>query len=192
VEEDFTYKDLRKIHQVERKSPSLSSIDFSFYERARKYIGNLEEMISKERNFQKRRFLEDELKNALQTFNDIYELREKKIVQAALSKVRGGSPDLKNLIPEERDLFDKMVENLSLFREKLLLGKVEEKKEEVEKETIKKQVILIKEDIPTFVGTDMRKYSLKKGDVVSVDENLCLTLEKRGVGERVQLEDSTG
>ena len=53
---------------------------------------------------------EKEIQNIEKIFVGICEIREKKIVQAALSKARGGKPGLKNMLDEEKRLFDSIVD----------------------------------------------------------------------------------
>jgi DNA replication initiation complex subunit (GINS family) len=45
-------------------------------------------------------------------FIGICELREKKIVKTTLSKARGGKPDLKNMLDEEKKSFDSTLDVL--------------------------------------------------------------------------------
>ena len=43
----------------------------------------------------------------------------------------------------------------------------------------------INQDIPEFIGTDGKKYNLKKNDIISLQYNMCNMLIKRGVAEKV-------
>lgn len=183
TEDEFTYKNLRNAHQLEKRFSPLSDLEPSFYMRARKYISMLESM-KEEVSPSQSKILESEIKNARLTLERIYELREKKITSAALSKVRGGNPDIKKLLPAEHELFEELVRILTAFRNKIMHG--EKEVEKIPKDT--RGILLIKEDIPTFVGTDMKRYHLKKNDVISMGEDMYKTLEKRGVGERINLQ----
>ncbi|HID25253.1 MAG TPA: DNA replication complex GINS family protein [Thermoplasmata archaeon] len=213
VDDEFTYKDLRRIHHLEKHSAVPTPIETSFYSKIRGYIKKLEYLIDEVESLEKRELVEDELKNAKQAFQGIYELREKKIVQASLSKVRGGSPNPKNLIGEEKKLFDALVENLKEARRRILVEVDKEKpSEDVNHEDVvetkekegsqgkiaegvnqtrhpnegDRSIIMVKEDIPTFVGTDMRQYRLRQGDVVSLPHEMGETLKKRGVAEKIR------
>ncbi|HEC81787.1 MAG TPA: DNA replication complex GINS family protein, partial [Thermoplasmatales archaeon] len=191
VDDDFTYKDLRRLHQLEKRSSAVVQVRNDFYEKVLGYIMELERLLGEVDSHEKRKLVEDELKNAKQAFKEIYELREKKIVLAALSKVRGGNPDLKNLIHEETLLFEMVVDALKTVRESTLTGKKMEKtfSQTCEEKVVKgekvgegddekhhweseeesgeeRTVVLIKKDLPTFIGVDMKKYSLRENDVV--------------------------
>jgi DNA replication initiation complex subunit (GINS family) len=96
--DDTAYKTFRKIQLEEEKSPLLTKIEQKFYSKLSEFQKNPNNMTEKE------------IQNVEKIFVGICEIREKKIVQAALSKVRGGKPDLKNMLDEEKKLFDSIVD----------------------------------------------------------------------------------
>ena len=61
---------------------------------------------------------EEEIQTIKRIIDNIYEQREKKIMKAALSKARGGKPDLKNLLNAEKNLFDSTLNILIQSRTK--------------------------------------------------------------------------
>ena len=208
-DDDLSYKDLRRLHQLEKRSSAITQLRNDFYIKVMDYIKELEQILDNADSPQKRKLIEDELKNARQAFREIYELREKKIVLAALSKVRGGNPDLRNLIHEETVLFEMLVDVLKNARDNTLTDKktedsspqtyetepinkkVDEKEanhhEEVKKEgNEERTVVLMKKDLPTFVGINMKRYTLRENDVISMPLNMGETLEKRGAAEKVR------
>ncbi|RLF27639.1 MAG: hypothetical protein DRN01_01910 [Thermoplasmata archaeon] len=208
-DDDLSYKDLRRLHQLEKRSSAIAQLRNDFYIKVMDYIKELEQILDNADSPQKRKLIEDELKNARQAFREIYELREKKIVLAALSKVRGGNPDLRNLIHEETVLFEMLVDVLKTARDNTLIDKktedsspqtyetepinkkVDEKEanhhEEVKKEDNEERtVVLMKKDLPTFVGINMKRYTLRENDVISMPLNMGETLEKRGAAEKVR------
>ena len=96
--DDTAYMIFRKIQLMEEKSPLLTKIEQKFYSKLSEFQKNPNNMTEKE------------IQNVEKIFVGICEIREKKIVQAALSKVRGGKPDLKNMLDEEKRLFDSIVD----------------------------------------------------------------------------------
>jgi len=44
----------------------------------------------------------------------------------------------------------------------------------------------ITKDVPPFVGADMKKYSLKKEDIITMPEDTANILLKRGAAEEVK------
>ena len=192
---EISYKTLRRIQQLEKTSPLLTKIDVNFYHKLSEYLKNLESVLEQEENAQKIKLFNDEIQNAKKIAFGIYELREKKIVQAALSKVRGGKPDLKNVLDIEKKLYESLVEQIILSRKKILEEKsVEVKKDKSKTVTLKKEeikrntnpIVRVLEDIPEFVGTDMKTYSLRKNDALTVSKEMSGPLVKRGVVKQIK------
>ena len=102
---EISYKTLRRIHQLEKTSQLFIKIGVNFYHKLSEYLKNLESIIEQEENSQKIKLFNDEIQNTKKLAFGIYELREKKIVQAALSKVHGAKPDLKNALDIEKKLY---------------------------------------------------------------------------------------
>jgi DNA replication initiation complex subunit (GINS family) len=197
-ENEIDYKNLRKIQQIEKESPTLTKIESSFYTALSDYLKYLDSRLEKESSPQKQMLLKEEVQNTRKIATNIYEQREKKIILAAISKTRGGEPDLKNLVGVERNLFDSILQMMVQTREELLNKKTMEKEEEktvdasVEPKaenkkqeiiTTKQQninpIVMVAKDIPEFIGTDAKKYNLRKGDVLSLPKDMSDTLSKR-------------
>lgn len=197
--DEINYKTLRKIQQMERKSPMLTKIDYHFYSDLSEYINALNGRLEKESKSQKQMLLKNEIQNTNKIIRSIYEHREKKILLAAISKARGGRPDLKNLIDAERDLFDSNLKLMVQSREQLLEGRpkdkrgkdnknVETKKEETrtEKKDNTNQMVMVTKNIPEFIGTDTKKYNLRAGDIISLPKNMSDMLLKRNVVKEIK------
>lgn len=199
-EEELSYKTLRKIQQMEKNSPSLTALIPGFYNALSEYLENLDSRLNEESSSQKKMMLKDEIQNIRKIVVSIYEQREKKILLAAVSKARGGNPDLKNLESREKDLFDSVLNLMTQSRGQLLdkdIIKRELKKDEstVEPDTKNDQendqsntnpIMRITEHIPEFIGTDEKKYNLRKGDIVTLPENMSKMLIKKGVAEEIK------
>jgi len=197
--DEINYKTLRRIQHTERNTPVLAKIDDNFYRALSQYVTELEDRLEKEPSSQKQMLLKDEIQNTKKIATNIYEQREKKILLAAISKARGGNPDLKHLIDKERHLFDSMLELMTQSRKQLLnkesehskkeeIKPVEPENEEKENETQEKinPVVQITQDIPEFVGTDTKHYHLKKNDIISLPEDMSDTLAERGVARKIK------
>ena len=198
-EDELSYKTLRKIQQMEKNSPSLTSLYHGFYSALSEYLEKLDKRLKNESSSQKKMILSDEIQNTKKIVINIYEQREKKILLAAVSKARGGNPDLKNLENMERSLFDSVLNLMLNSREKLLEKSTEKKTDREENKTVESSVkkeepaeqsnsnsiMRITDNIPEFIGTDKRKYNLRAGDLVSLPEDMGKMLSKRGVAEEV-------
>jgi len=199
-EDEMSYKTLRKIQQMEKNFPGLAELHPDYYNALSEYLTKLENRLSEESSSQKKMILGDEIQNIKKIVTNIYEQREKKILLAAISKARGGNPDVKNLEIMEKNLFDSIL-NLMLQSRRQLLEqepiKIDSEKHNLTVEPIVKNdesddqgnsnpIMRITENIPEFIGTDERKYNLQEGDVVSLPENMDKLLSNRGVAEKIK------
>jgi DNA replication initiation complex subunit (GINS family) len=203
AEEEISYRFLRKVQQMEKSSPVLTDLQTSFYEDVKKYLSDLNSRLNGESDSKKIKLLEEEIANTNKIILGIYEHREKKIILAAISKARGGEPNLKNLLDVEQEFFESVSGLINNFRGSFLDGKKKPEKtktedledkypkeEKVEKKTFTNNnnpVVRVTGDVPEFVGTDTKKYTLRKNDIVSMPEDMQKMLSKRGVVEKLDL-----
>jgi len=197
-DDEINYKTLRRIQEMEKKSPSLTRITPNFYNDLSNYLENLDDRLGKESLPQKKMFLKVEIKDTNKIVTSIYEMREKKILLATISKARGGNPNLKNLVDAEKDLFESTLNLMTQMRKQVLekrsKGRTETKKVvEPKKEDRKnegqensKPVVRVTKGIPRFIGTDMKEYNLRGGDVISLPADMRDMLSKRGVAKEIK------
>jgi len=211
INEEISYRLLRKIQQMEKNTPVLTDLDNDFYTNLEKYFLDLNAHLKSESDEHKKKLLDEEIVNTKKIITNIYEQREKKILLTAISKARSGNPDLKKMVGVERAFFDSILNLINTFRDSILENKktIEEKKVEpeqgikkiIEEKKInenKNEINILKnnnlnpitrviKDIPNFVGTDAKSYTLKKNDVVSIPEDMQEMLSKRKVVEKLEL-----
>lgn len=124
-EEDFRYPALVNRWQRERATVALTKMDGNFYELFDRHLRELVAEYQKEHALNpatpKVLILQDEMSNLQRVRDDLYDLREKKIVTAALIAARGGNPDRSNMTKEEDLLFEEMLRVLRDARRNLLL-----------------------------------------------------------------------
>lgn len=168
----LTYEALRKTAKEEKESTKLVKLPEDFFAQAREYLEKKEEMSRERENAW-------EVPNARRVLEDLLEARERKIVTLALYSVRSGmTPE--NLTPEEREFFETVKERIKQFRKKrknvLERGNGEGRKS-----------VVIKEDLPEFLGLDMQTYGpYRKGDIVTLPgESVRILLEKKAA-ERIE------
>lgn len=208
-EEEISYKTLRKIQELEKNSPVLTVLKLNFYIELNKYLKNLENRCESESSQSKQVLLKEELSNIKKIATKIYEQREKKIVLAAITKVRGGNPDISKMIDIEKDLYDSVLNLMLNSRKEFLKEKstkpaepIISKKNEENNHDEKKQeppeevsnleednrnpIVRITDNIPEFIGTDEKKYNLRNNDVLSMPEDMSEMLVKRGVAKKIK------
>ena len=200
MEEDgINYRNLRKIQEMEKNSPVLTEIEKNFYVELKKYIEDLDNRLKGESSAQKLTLLKDEVLNTKKISKNIYEQREKKILLAAVSKARGGNPDLKNMIEIEKNLFNSVLNIMEDSRKEFFNKDIPKNNENVPKKNETKEetkpasnesnnnpIIRVTEDIPEFVGTNEKRYNLRKNDILSIPQDMSEMLSKRGVVEKIK------
>lgn len=194
MDDEINYRYLRKIQQSERDSPVLTRIESNFYTSLSKYLRDLEGRLEKESPSQKYNLLKDEIQNTKKIAANIYEQREKKVLLAAVSKARGGNPDLNNLVNVEQELFNSVLKLMKQSREQLFIVRKKEeetvaseiKDDKNEKKDNSNPIIRVTEDIPEFVGTDTKKYNLSKNDVLSLPKDMSDTLSRRDAAKKIR------
>lgn len=198
-EDEINYRTLRQIQQTEKNSPLLSDLKTNFYVDLSKYLEELTNRFKNESSSQKQTLLKDEIQNTQKIAINIYELREKKILLAAMSKARGGNPDKNNMINIEKNLFDSILNILKKTRDEFLKEESTEKKNnsEIKDEPKKPEktdetnkntnpIVIVTESIPEFIGTNEKKYNLRKNDVLSLPDDMCDMLSRRGVVKKIE------
>jgi DNA replication initiation complex subunit (GINS family) len=167
----ITYETLRKIERDERVEKKLAQLPERFLIEVLEYLKKKEAMAREKGD-------RWELQTAKQRFQNIMELRERKIVNFTLSFVRSGAlPE--NMAPEERELFDSVVKQVKDFhgkREKAMTG-----------ERASFRTVAFLQQLPRFVGIDMGYYGpYQQGDIATVPADNAMVLVEKGAAELVE------
>jgi DNA replication initiation complex subunit (GINS family) len=192
---DITYKTLRKLQQAEQTAGTLTKITVDFYQNLSAYMRDIERSVAQEKNPLKLKVFTDEMVNTKKIANSIYELREKKIVQAALATARGATPDLKNLLEVERKLYTALVDQITASRKMIfeqqtnypqppVMQQISPEKPQAVSNT--NPIVRVIEDTPEFMGTDEKTYLLRKDDVLTLPQEMAAPLLKKGVVKQVK------
>lgn len=123
--EEITYKSLRNRQKQEERA-GLTRLDPDFYRRARARIEELREEYRRAHDDdpggQRTMVLLDEVNKMQETLQELYHLRERKVVLAAIARARGGRPDVDHLTPVEEELFETVVGLLQQQKARALEG----------------------------------------------------------------------
>jgi len=128
---------------------------------------------------------EIELRNIERIVENIFNLRERKIINFAIMAARAGVQP-SNLTSEEKQFFQKVFETLKERR--IILDKIKSALEgEVKKEL--EIMVVFKQDFPAFVGIDGQTYGpFKKGDIAKLPEENMKILVSKGIVETFKVE----
>jgi len=163
---------IRRIFEDEKNSPGLTRLEDDFFGQVKEYLEKKKKMMRDETD----QWAMEAVKRRLKT---IFQRRERKILGAAHGFIDSGAiPD--NMTPEEKELFDRVVECISSFQKK--------REEKLEKKDEKLLLVTFNEEVPMFVGINMKGYGpFKKGDVATLPEPNAELLVKKGIAEKVEI-----
>jgi len=175
------YDEVRRIYRLEKNSSRLVEVPDNFYNELNDFIGKEREeyleSLSEFSHSKTRDFM-----NLKKIVEEIFSLREKKIMNKALvsSRTREISPE--QMPPQEKKLFESLLENLEKHNEILddfFKGKAAKSQKDLNIVSAR-----ILSEIPSFVGTDMKDYGpFSKGQVVSLPYAIAKLLVARELAE---------
>lgn len=168
----ITFEQIRKVQREEQRMPKLTRLPESFFSAVATYLEHKQQIISGD---DRKGYLE--IKNIERLVEDIVNRRERKIINAAIITARTKIPP-ENLTQEEKLFYNSLVTLIKGRREGILQPMTSAKKEE-------HNLIVFKEDVPEFVGSDLKTYGpYKKGETAKLpEENVRLLMEKGAVEE---------
>jgi len=176
---ELSYDELRRIYRLEKNTSKLVEVDDDFFEKLNafmkvekeEYLKSLRDLSSsKARNF-------SNLKKMVQ---EIFALREKKLLNRALVSSRTGDLSMRKVSAEEKQAFRELLKIIALHRKSL--------PEIFDGDTLKisdiaadsDSLFRIMKDVPAFVGTDMKEYGpFSKGEVIPLPQKIAELLLSR-------------
>jgi len=168
-EEPITFEFIRKIQREEQREPGLSKLPENFFQKAKEYLEQKRNSAKK----QGEKSISIEVKNAERVLEDIFNRRETKIITHAIMSARTGIPP-QNLTDEEKKFFEFILESIKKRRERVLNILLKKTKEETE-------LVIFTEDVPEFVGVDLKTYGpFKKGEKAKLPKENAQLFIKAG------------
>ncbi|MBT3304241.1 DNA replication complex GINS family protein [Candidatus Woesearchaeota archaeon] len=196
----ITYETLFEIFRREKNRGELQLLDDSFLMNVISYLVKKKAILDANTD-QSTLFAEEEKLSAeKQLFNikkilrDLYEQREKKVIEMAMNKSRTQSPliDETTLLKEERLLYDSLVKTLDVSRQDILMKLLNAEMPTVSvdaepKEEVKELNLKFVEDTPEFASPDMEMLGpFVKDDMGTFPKKVADILIKRGCVEVVE------
>ncbi|MBI5398972.1 DNA replication complex GINS family protein, partial [Candidatus Woesearchaeota archaeon] len=122
----ITYETLFELLRIEKNREDLQKIDESFYEDVLLYLSEKKAMLQNHVDPSQLLFTDDrvrlELENVRKILKDLYDRREKKILNLALNRSRTGMTiaNTSHMLPSEKAMFSSVCQKLISFREYVL------------------------------------------------------------------------
>lgn len=174
-EETITFELIRKIQLDEQKLPTLTRLPTNFFNAVSNYLDQKKKIdVGDDRKGTL------EIRNIERLVEDIFNRRERKMINAAIIAARSGLPP-ENLCEEERPFYNSVVSLIKNRRIDLLKNLLTGKAEEI------MPTVVFKEDTPAFLGIDEKTYGpFKKGDTAILPPDNMKILLERGIVEEVK------
>ena len=167
----MTYETIREFVIKEKSSQKLIELPENFFQDIKAYLE------SKARVSEGKEDLW-ELDNSRRMLQDLLDARESKLVKLALVFVRAGVTPGK-VMSEEKAFFDSLVQNIKAFQET--------RKESIEGQKEEMETVAVLEEVPRFVGVNMKTYGpFKKGDIARVPRDNSQLLISKGLARLIE------
>ena len=200
----ITYEALYDILRKEKSSVELQVLEQDFFEKVIRYLREKRDILESQR-LKDSVFAPDSVKktkkqveNIQKILKEIYERRESKIMQLAISCSRSGNKiaDKSIFLKEEFHLFNEIFSKLGEFRQGIIQNLVEgreinlyiQPKRLKTEEEPSKEVIIVRFTgaVPKFLGTDLKEYGpFRAEDVANVPEKIGKVLVKTKRAEEI-------
>lgn len=205
----ITFETLYDMLRREKNREDLQEMNLSFFIDVIDYL-NEKQKIMDSKDPQENLFAhEDKRKTAIQIENikriirDLYDIRERKIMDLARDVSRTGSSNIVNskaLLKEERQLYEQLLETFNRYRKGVLYKVLTTQKPEIDEEpkTIKrepetkqnnKQMVRFLSHVEQFMGPELITYGpFKKDDIATLPTKVVNVLTNKGSIEVINAE----
>jgi DNA replication initiation complex subunit (GINS family) len=202
-----TLETLFNILRKEKNNSELQKLSSNFYKDVLTYFEKknsyLKSMKIDDLSFSiQKNDVQRDIANAYSVLKQIYERREKKILELALISSRSNTkPNVKNFLPEEQLLFKEMLSVLNFYRKGILLRILSLKEPDVSKKIEISDMITSRTkdyeeeykflrlvtEVPQFVGNDMNVYGpFNEDDFATLPKDVANILKDKHFVEFVK------
>jgi len=179
------YDELRKIYRLEKNNSKLAEVDDDFFDslkaffevQKKDYLHSLSELPTSKAN---------QFSNLRKIVAEIFNIREKKLLNKALIASRTGELETSQLASQETETLKQLLSVLNKHQQ--FLDQVFSVKPRSSLKKVKglgKASLKILQNVPAFMGSDMKEYGpFEKDKAASVPEKIASLLVSRKLAER--------
>ena len=209
-EVNITYETLFELLKREKDTADLQKLEPGFFDNFVEYLNEKKDMMNRDDalfSYDEKKKVENQIDNARRLIKEIYERREKKILNIALIKSRTKSHviDISSLLDNEKKFLGDIEKVLNAYRENIIYNVMEgnfisqikhqekEAKEEinaandVEEETKSTKLVRFLYSVPKFVGTELEEYGpFAEEDIANLPAEIADLLIGKGKVEEIK------
>lgn len=204
---NITYETLFEFLMREKNREELQKLEPQFFSNLVEYLKEKQGVLNKEHldvfSEEEKEKTEKQLRSIKKVVKELYERREKKILNIALIKSRTASNviDTSALLEEEKRLFESLVNTLDQYRTDILFSLISAKQPEIktqlqepkatEETPEQKQEKAVKtirfvSAVPKFLGKELEVYGpFEEEDIASLPSDVADVLIKKGRAEEM-------
>ena len=202
---NITYETLFELLKREKDTTDLQKLEPNFFNYFVDYLNGKKNMLDKEDtlfSYDEKKKVEKQIENAKRIIKEIYERREKKILNIALMKSRTKSNviDTSALLENEKMFVDEIVKVLNLFRNEVINNIItgeyaskaaveSEKKDEknMPGEDKSTKIVRFLYAVPKFVGKELEEYGpFAEEDIANLPAEIADVLISKGNVEEIE------
>ncbi len=181
---EIDYDELRRIYRLEKNTSRMVDVDEDFFpslaefmkQEKKDYLKSLEDPSSSKAV---------SYSNLQKLLLELFELREKKILNRAMLVSRTGDDLSVRLSKEEQKTFDRLLTVLKDHKNSLNEILPENGSAKKEDKDLNKIRVRILKEVPSFVGSNMQEYGpFLEGKQIELPEKTATLLIKRGLAEK--------
>ncbi|MDP2750965.1 MAG: hypothetical protein Q8O89_09110 [Nanoarchaeota archaeon] len=202
---NITYETLFEILRREKQKDELQKLDDSFFSDVITYLSEKENIVDNQQESsnmfaigEKEKTLQ-QLDNIRKILKELYDRREKKLINMAINKARTNSNIINTtaMLAEEQVFFDCLVDVFTKFRKEVLFSLLEGKVPEISKDFFsvkkkeKKETKLIRfvHAVPKFLGKELETYGpFTEDDIANLPSDIADVLIKKERAEEIEEE----
>ncbi len=183
MSDNLTYEEIYELLMKEKNSTDLQALDEKTLEKIRNYFASKDDLASKQKestgffNSKKQERIASEINNAKRALKDLYEKRERKIINRALFSVRTNSKvkDTTNMTNNEIKLYKNLIVELQNSNKEFFDNLSNKKPKELKaKFQSKNMLIRLTDNIPELTDTKLNKYGpFEAEDVANLPDELA-------------------
>ena len=194
----ITYETLYEILRTEKNKNELQTLPTNFLQDLINYIQEKENIIQSQETKDSIFSSETEktkkqLENTKRIIKEIYEKRERKIIELALLSSRSNEPqETSSLLPQEKENYQNILKNLNSSRHNILINLLSKKLPLIQKpKTIKTEnkenkLIRFIKAVPKFLDTKLNIHGpFEKEDIASLPSRIANLLVKKQRAEEI-------
>ena len=177
----LSYDEIRRIHRLEKNSSQLVKVEPEFYTELHAFLVTEKQSYLKSlKNFSVSN--SRDFTNLKRMVEEIFSMREKKILNKALVAARTEDYGEENLAMPETKMFRKSLNILKDYRKMLAEMFDAEMQGDKSSKDLNNLSVRILSDIPAFIGSDMKEYGpYSKGDVIELPLHIGKLLGSRNL-----------